>query len=376
MSVSDLSIFGGVDYDEGGGPTRAERRRQQRRRKRRNPLGPILGVLLIIVLVAGIVYGGRKVLNSFGGTPDYAGNGTGAVTVQVHSGDTAADIATTLTRLGVVKSEKAFRDAAKKDPRSPSIQPGYYRLHKQMSGKSALTLLLDPLARLQSKFTVPEGRSVTETLQIIATKAGVPLAQLQAAAKNTAALGLPDYAGGRLEGFLFPATYDIDPGTSAVKILQTMVSTYKQRVDDTGLSARAGALGISPYQMLTVASLLEEEAITPDFTKVARVVYNRVQRGQRLELDSTVNYALHRNRVKVSLQDIQVSSPYNTYRRTGLPPTPITNPGVVAIQAALHPAAGPWLYFVKIDKSGRTYFTEDYNDFLTHKAQAQAAGVF
>ncbi|MEN3358087.1 MAG: hypothetical protein V7637_2069 [Mycobacteriales bacterium] len=372
--MSDLSIFGGVEYDEG--PTRAERRRQHRRRKRRNPLGPVLAVLVIIALVGGIVYGGQHLLGSFGKTPDYAGAGTGNVTVQVHSGDTAGDIATTLTKLGVVKSEKAFRNAAKKDPRSPSIQPGFYKLHKQMSGQSAVTLLLDPAARLQSKFTVPEGLPTSEVLARISKATKVPLAQLQAAAKNTAGLGLPAYAGGRLEGFLFPATYDIDPGTPAVKILQTMVATYKQRVDDSGLSAQAAALGITPYKMLTVASLVEEEAITVDFTKVARVVYNRVQAGQRLEFDSTINYALHRNRIKVSVQDTQIDSPYNTYRHAGLTPTPICNPGEVAIKAALHPAPGDWLYFVKIDKSGRSYFTSDYQDFQNHKAQAQAAGVF
>jgi UPF0755 protein len=372
--VSDLSIFG-VEYDEG--PSRADRRRHHRRRRRRNPLGPLLGVLLIISLVAGIAYGGRHLLGTFGGkAADYAGEGSGTVTVRVKPGDTATDIAATLTQLGVVKSERAFRDAAKDDPRSPGIQPGFYRLRKQMSGQSALLLLLDPAARVQSKLTVPEGLSAAATLKLIAAKTGTPLAQLQAAAKAPAALGLPDYAGGRLEGFLFPATYDFDPGTPAARILQTMVATYKQRVDDSGLSARAGALGMTRYAMLTVASLLEEEAITSDFTKVARVVYNRISHGQRLELDSTVNYALGRSRVRVSEQDLQVNSPYNTYRRGGLPPTPIANPGVVAIQAALHPAAGPWLYFVKADKSGRSYFTADYQDFLNAKAQAQAAGIY
>jgi uncharacterized YceG family protein len=375
VSVSDLSIFGGVDYDEG--PTRAERRRHHRRRRRRSPLGPLLGVLLIIGLVGGIVYGGRMILGKFGGeVPDYAGEGAGAVTVQVKTGDTATDIAVTLTKLGVVKSERAFRDAAKDDPRSPSIQPGFYRLRKQMSGQAALTLLLDPASRVQSKFTVPEGLSTVETLKIISKKTGIALPQLQAAAKNTAALDLPAYAQGHLEGFLFPATYDLDPGTPAVQILRRLVATYKQRVDDTGLLAGAGALRVTPYALLTIASLVEEEAITPDFTKVARVIYNRVGIGQRLELDSTVNYALGRNRVRVSAQDLEVNSPYNTYRRTGLPPTPISNPGVTAIQAALHPAAGPWLYFVKADKSGRSYFTADYQDFLQAKQQAQAAGIF
>lgn len=373
--MSDLSIFGGVDYDEG--PTRAERRRHHRRRRRRNPLGPVLGVLLILALVGGIVYGGRIILGKFNGeVPDYAGEGTGAVTVQVKSGDTATDIAATLVKVGVVKSEKAFRDAAKDDPRSPSIQPGFYRLHKQMSGQAALLLLLDPTSRVQSKLAVPEGLTAAEIFKIISTKTGTPLAQLQAAAKNTAALGLPDYAAGHLEGFLFPATYDIDPGTPPLQILRTLVATYKQRVDDSGLLAQAGSLQLTPYELLTVASLLEEEAITSDFTKVARVIYNRVSVGQRLELDSTVNYALHRSRVRVSAQDLEVPSPYNTYRRAGLPPTPISNPGVAAIQAALRPAAGPWLYFVKADKSGRSYFTADYQDFLAHKAAAQQAGIY
>jgi UPF0755 protein len=372
--VSDLSIFG-VEYDER--PTRADRRRQQhRRRRRRNPFGPILGVLLIVALVAGIGYGGRKLLSRFGDVPDFPGEGTGTVLVQVRTGDTATDIAATLTERGVVKSERAFRDAAKEDPRSPSIQPGHYKLRREMSAQSALVLLLDPASRVQSKVTVPEGQSVAETLKILSTKTGVALPALQAAAKNTAALGLPGYARGRLEGFLFPATYEFDPGTQPAAILRKMVLTYRQRVEDSGLSARARALRLSPYELITVASLLEEEAITSDFSKVARVIYNRISIGQRLELDSTVNYALGRNRARVSVQDTEVNSPYNTYRREGLPPGPIANPGVGAIQAALRPARGDWLYFVKADKSGRSYFTADYADFLNAKNRAQAAGVY
>lgn len=373
MSVSDLSIFG-VEYDDQ--PSRSERRRTHRRRRRRGPLGPLLGLLLIVALVVGIVYGGRKVLGSFGDVPDYAGQGAGTVTVQVKTGDTATDIATTLTRLGVVKSERAFRDAAKNDPRSPTIQPGYYRLRKTMSAQAALELLLAPTSRLEYKFTIPEGRTVSETLTVIAAKTRIPLTRLQAAARNTAALGLPTYSGGHLEGFLFPATYEFDPGTAPAAILRRMVLTYRQRVDDSGLSGQAAALGISPYKALSVASIIEEEAITPDFSKVARVIYNRLQSGQPLQLDSTVNYALGHRRGRVSVQDTQVTSPYNTYRVTGLPPTPISNPGLNALQAALRPAAGPWLYFVTKDKAGRSYFTADYQDFLNHKAAAQAAGLY
>jgi UPF0755 protein len=373
---SELSTFFASDYDDGH--TRAQRRRQRRRRRRRRrgPLGALLVLLVIGGLVAGIVYGGRSVLTRLGTVPDYPGAGTGSVRVEVQRGDTASDIAATLARAGVVKSERAFREAAKDDPRSVGIQPGYYRLRKQMSGVAALGMLLDPASRLLSRVTVPEGLIAAEILKLLAAKTGRSLAALQAAARDTAMLGLPGYARGRLEGFLFPATYDFDPGTRPAEMLRQMVATYRDKVDEQALAAAAKALGLSPYQLLTVGSLVEEEAVTPDFAKVARVIYNRLHRGQRLELDSTVNYALGRNRVRVSTKDLQVSSPYNTYRQEGLPPTPISNPGLGAIDAAVHPTAGPWLYFVKADKSGRSYFTADYQDFLRAKARAQAAGVY
>ena len=372
--MSELSIFG-VEHDERR-PTRAQRRRQQKRRRRRNPLGPLLAVLLIVLLIGGIVVGARRVMARLGDVPDYAGAGTGAVTVEVKRGDTATDIAATLVAKGVVKSERAFTDAARNDPRSPSIQPGFYRVRKQMSAEAALVALLDRGARVLARYTVPEGLSVAATLKIIASKTTVPLAQLQAASRKPAALGLPGYAGGKLEGFLFPATYDVDPGMTATDVLGQMVTTYRQRVDDSGLSAQAAARNITPYEMLTVASLVEEEAVEPDFGKVARVIYNRVREGKRLELDSTVNYALGRNRVRVSLEDLDVASPYNTYRNAGLPPGPIASPGIAAIEAALRPASGPWIYFVKADRSGRSYFTADYQDFLAAKARAKAAGIY
>jgi UPF0755 protein len=385
--VSDLSIFGS-GYDEGprygeghtrAEPTRAERRRAQQRRQRRGrgPLVPVLLVLLIIGLVGGILWGGKRMLSQFSGeTPDFAGAGTGSVVIPVKDGDTAGDIALTLEKLGVVKSEKAFRDVAKSDGRSAGIQPGKYKLRKQMSAASALDLLLDPGSRVVTKFTLPEGLSVAEALKIISTKSGTPLATMQAAARNTAALGLPPYAKGHLEGVLWPATYVFDPGTPAPTMLKTIITTYREKVDDSGLSAQATRLGVTPYELLTVASLVEEEAITPDFGKVARVIYNRLNVDQRLQLDSTVNYALNRSRIRVSSADLEVDSPYNTYRNNGLPPTPISSPGLAALNAALHPTPGPWRYFVKANKNGLSYFTGDLEDFNAHKAAAQEAGIF
>jgi UPF0755 protein len=372
-------FFGGGG---GGEPvTRAERRRGRpdRPRRRRGPLVPVLAIVLVIGLLAGGYYGGRRALGAFGGAPaDYAGAGTGSVLIQVHDGDTATDIATTLVQKGVVKTEKAFRNAAKGDARSAGIQPGFYKLHKQMSAASALTLLLDPIARVLYKITIPEGLSVAAILARLSKATSTPVAQLQAAAKDTAALGLPDYAKGRLEGFLWPATYKFDPGTEAATMLKKMVATYRSNVDASGLSAQAAAANITPYEMVTVASLIEAEGKTPDFTKISRVVYNRLDAGQRLEFDSTVNYAMNGNAVAIKTKqlNIEINSPYNTYNIKGLPPGPISNPGANAIKAALHPAQGPWLYFVVKDKAGNSYFTADFQDFQTHKQAAIAAGLF
>ena len=370
---SDLSTFFGSGYEEA--PTRAQRRRQQHRRhrrRRRGPLGVLLALLVVGGLVAGIVYGGRSMLARLGTVPDYPGAGTGSVQIQVRPGDTATDIAAALTKAGVVKSERAFRDAAKDDPRSTRIQPGYYRMRKQMSGAAALALMLDPSSRLLSRVTVPEGRTAAEILELLAAKTGRPLSALQAAARDTARLGLPSYAKGRLEGFLFPATYDFDPGTSPAEMVREMVATYRDKVDDAALAGGAKALGISPYQVVVVASLVEREAAVADEQgKIARVIYNRLDQDFYLGVDAAVLYGLGRTGGTLTEADLAKVTPYNTRVVKGLPPTPIASPGLAAIDAALHPAAGPWLYYVR-QKGGRHFFTADRDEFNAAKARCQA----
>jgi UPF0755 protein len=223
--------------------------------------------------------------------------------------------------------------------------------------------------------TIPEGFSAKEVYALLAKKTRVPVAQFVAAARNPQALGAP--AGVRnIEGLLFPATYDFDPGTPAADMLKEMVSAFNDRVDLPTLGASGQARRLNWYQVLTIASMLEEEAITDDFGKVATVIDNRLSEGQRLGMDSTINYALGRSRIRVSEHETFIESPYNTYRHSGLTPTPIANPGLKAIQAAMNPTPGPWLYFVKINKDGHSYFTASYSDFLVHKQQAQANGIY
>ena len=371
-----------LSFFDSGGPdqsTRAERRRRQqkqRKRRRRRVVGPLLALVVVVALAGGALYGGRSLVSRFATVQDYVGSGAGSATIEVKSGDTATDIAAALVKAGVVKSERAFRNAAKNDPRSVTIQPGFYKLHLQMSGVAALTLMLDPKARLLTRLTVPEGLTVAATLELIAKRTGMKLAAVQAAAKDIADLSLPSYAKGRLEGFLFPSTYDVDPGTTPIDLLHTMVDTYKQKTDDVGLVSGASAVGLTPYQVLVVASLIERETRLPDErSKVARVIYNRLDRNFYLGVDASVLYGLGRSSGALTKSDLDKVTPYNTRLVKGLPPTPIANPGVASINGALHPAGGSWLYYVLQDKSGRHFFTADPDAFNTAAAQCRKIGL-
>lgn len=335
--------------------------------------GVLVALAVLLVVGTGAVLGGRALLSALGGPPpDYDGAGTGEAKVQVVKGATASAIGEALERADVVKSAAAFVRVARKDERSLRIQPGWYRLRLQMSASLALDLLLDPKSRLRSRVTIPEGTTVERTLQLIAKNvSGVPLASLREAVENPAALGLPSYASGRLEGFLFPATYDFEPGTSAVEILSTLIQEYEVRAERLGLAERAKALGITPYEALVIASLVEgETGHASDRGKVARVVYNRLKIPMRLQFDSTVKYAYGLRGVtktRLLYRDLDIDSPYNTYRHDGLPPAPINSPGEEAFEAALEPTPGDWLYFVVIDKAGRSAFAETAEEFARLK---------
>jgi UPF0755 protein len=339
--------------------------------RRRGAVAVLLSLLLIGGLGAGGLLGVRALVGTVRGAgDDYSGEGSGTVVVQVHTGDTASDIATALTRAGVVKSATAFRRAANADARSRGLQPGFYQLKRRMSAGEALALMLDPVALVQSRVTVPEGTTAAATLDLLARHAGIPVESSRGALARPAELGLPGYAKGRAEGFLFPATYRFPPGTTAGQALTEMVRRYQRAADELGIDAKAGAVGRTPYEVLIVASIVQGEAKLPeDFPKVATVIYNRLARGMPLQMDSTINYVLPERKGHLTTADININSPYNSYRVPGLPPTPIGAPGEMALRAALSPAPGALLYFVTIDRAGHNAFTDSYQEFLRLKAE-------
>ena len=354
---------------------------RRRRRRRRQGIARTLAVLVVLAIVGALAVGGLVVARSLFGSSaaeDYPGPGSGEATVQIAPGDTAGDVADTLAAQDVVASRQAFFEVAAQDERSTSLQPGFYALKKEMAAADALELLLDPASRIVGRVTVPEGLTAAQTLETLAEGTDIPLEQYQAAAKDVGSLGLPDYAQGQLEGFLFPATYTVEPGTTATQVLAQMVDRFEQAAEDVDLVAGAERLGYTPYEIVVVASLIEREVRKDDeYPKVARVVYNRLEQGIPLGIDASILYGVGKTAGgEVTASDLAAETPYENRRRTGLPPTPIAAPGEATLQGALAPAEGDILYYVLASKDGTTFFTNDYQEFLDQRDKSRAEGVF
>jgi UPF0755 protein len=362
-----------------GGPspepiTRRSQVRARERRSRRRRRRSLLAVVLALAVVGGggyAAYAGLAPLIARLTAPnDFAGPGAGEVTVEIVGGDSGRSIGSTLVRVGVVKTVSAFVDAYSAEPRSGSIQPGLYRLRRQMKSSGALALLLQPSSRLQVMVTIPEGKRAAQILDILAKSLGLDRRALEAATRpsGVAALGLPAAAGGKVEGYLFPSTYEFRPGTSAAEVLRTMVQRGVDERSQLGIPAGR------EREVVTLAALVQAEAgKTADMGPVARVFVNRLKIGMKLQSDATVSYAANHFGITTSDAERALRSPYNTYAVTGLPAGPIDCPGVAALRAALSPSPGPWLYFVTVNPdTGETRFGTTTADKAALDAQWNA----
>lgn len=228
-----------------------------------------------------------------------------------------------------------------------------------------------PEAPPPTALVVPEGWRSSQVYAAIDNALRLPPGTTRKSI-GKAALRLPGEAAGNPEGYLFPATYRIDKGATPESLLRSMVDTANSEFNAAPVAAGAQRNAMNIYQAVTIASIVQAEAATPvDMGKVARVVLNRLERGMPLQMDSTINYALNRSSLHTSQDDTAVESPYNSYQRMGLPPTPIDNPGEEAMRAALNPTPGDWLYFVTV-KPGDTRFTSDYATHTRNVAEFNA----
>ncbi|MFY0406072.1 endolytic transglycosylase MltG [Solicola sp. PLA-1-18] len=372
MSGIGLDLNDEGDGRRGGGGRRAAPRK-------RKPWGCAFVVVVVAALLVGAYVGVSKgagaVSGWINGPEDYSGQGTGEVQVEVKQGDTAAAIGRTLKSKGVVASVDAFIELANTDERAQAIQPGTYQLREKMSSKWALDELSDTANLLQTSVAIPEGFRVGQIVERIAANTDITEEALTAALDDPDSIGLPAVARDNPEGYLFPATYEVKPDTTATELLSQMVAKTVEVEQSLDIDARAKALGITTEQALTVASIIEYEAKRDeDLPKVARVIYNRLDEGQALQMDSTITYVSQRKGdVWTTEAERNVDSKYNTYRNTGLPPGPIGSPGERTIEAALNPAEGDWLYFMPQNlETGDTVFTASYAEHLKNVEKFRA----
>jgi UPF0755 protein len=347
---------------------------QERRPKRHRRLRWLAPWLAVLVILTPIAYGGFYAYSLYQNKyhpADYTGTGTGTVKVQVTSGDTASTLAPDLVSLGVVASSRAFVLAAEHTTGTGGLEPGFFVLHKHMQATLAYAMLVNPKNMVQLTVDFPEGMRLTQILaKLVASDPRITMSDYQKALTSPS-LGLPSYARGKPEGYLFPATFKIQPNATALSVLQQMTQAFSNEATAVNLTGAAKSVKLTPAQVIVVASLVQAEGgRLSDYPKIARVIYNRLAQGMKLQFDSTVFYGLGTYGIAATDQQLTSNSPYNTYKYAGLPPGPIDSPGAAAIKAALQPAAGDWVYFVTVNpKTGETLFTDSESQFEQYEAE-------
>ncbi|MFJ3233036.1 endolytic transglycosylase MltG [Streptomyces sp. NPDC086787] len=357
------------------------------KKKRRNGCACLVVVLVFGGGLGGVGYFGYQFYqNRFGVAPDYAGSGNGeTVTVEIPKGAGGYDIGRKLKEAGVVESVDAFVSAQAANPDAKTLQDGVYTLQKHMSAASAIELMLSPKSR--SNLIIAEGLRNASVYGLIDKRLEVPDGTTaRTAKKEYKHLGLPAWALNHpnvkdpLEGFLYPSSYPVAKGQKPEAVLKDMVSQAAAKYRELGLEKKARSMGLDdPWQMLTVASLVQAEGKThDDFRKMAEVIYNRLkttntETNRLLQFDSTFNYLKGTSNIHISESEINSNrDPYNTYTNKGLPPGPIGNPGDDALKAALSPTDDGWVYFVATDGQSNTEFAKTYSEFQKLKDKFNA----
>lgn len=370
-------IFNTLPGNEGAsGAAVASSRRTQRaeRPPQKSGKGLFAGVAAAVLVLMGMGLWllwneyGTRVVNYFQQEEVVNFEGGGAeptIEIVIKPGDIGETVARALERAGVTASFESVYSLLLADS-TITFQPGTYQLLTGMSADSAIAALRDPANRVQARFTIPEGKTLQQALEIIAETTSVPLSELEAATTNPTDYGV-DPPSGTLEGYLFPATYAFEPGVEAPEMIARMVSEMQTRLR---------ALDVPEdrvHEILTMAGLIQREArFDDDFYKAARVFYNRLDINMPLQSDATVTYwtGLYDGAGTSDADRADAGNPYNTYQIRGLPPGPISLPGELALKAALDPVDGPWLYFVSVDlRTGETVFSETFAEHERAAAQ-------
>ncbi|MFB6825203.1 endolytic transglycosylase MltG [Streptomyces virginiae] len=373
-----LAAGGGRDGDDGdddGDGRRGGRSKGGKPKKRSGTACLVAAVVILGVVGGGGYYGYNYIKARFSSAEDFAGEGSGdIVDVEIPKGSGLMQMGLILKKAGVVASGQAFVDAASKLPPGKAIQAGVYPLRKKMSAASAVEVMSDP-SKL-NVITVSEGMRNSAVYAAIDKKLGQQEGTTAETAKREVKnLGLPAWANNDpklidpLEGFLYPARYDLSKDSTPDSLLKQMVKNATEKYAELGIEGKAKELGLeNPLQVVTVASLVNAEGKNhDDFRKMAEVVYNRLKKtndvtNQKLQFDSTYNYVKNQSEINFNLKEAQAfDNPYNTHFIKGLPTGPINNPGLDALTATLNPDHGGWMFFVSVD-GNTTTFTKTYEE--------------
>lgn len=355
-----------LDWVEQGpeGPSREELRRRRHRRS----------VLLAFFLAVALLLG------ALGGYALWAMRGTSGgdpVRVLIPKGANAGEISDLLAEHGVIRAPLLFRVVVRWRGVGDEFKPGEYVFRKGLGYAAVIDLLKTGPPIEVSRVTVPEGKTVAETARIFEREAGIPASEFLAAVEG-GRRGVPILPRGvrSLEGFLFPKTYDVKEEATAEDVVELLLGQFRKEARTLDFS-RARTVGVTAYEAVVIASMIEREAKVPgDRAKISAVIYNRLRRGMRLEIDATVQYAIFQRtgsyKSPLTFADLEIRSPYNTYLIDRLPPTPIASPGLASLQAALAPADVDYLYYVVINEKGEHAFASNFRDFQRLRRQAQS----
>ncbi len=361
---SEMSFVGD---DPGFARRESGRRGSGRRRRRGRMLGYLLVAILSLVLGLGVGYA-RAYFSD--------GEVGGTVTVVVKEGENLSSIAAQLEEKGVVKHARAFVIRAESDGYATRFMPGTYTVRVNEPYPELVAKLLKGVKPPVVKVSIPEGTTLEQAAAIVAEEVpSITVGKyLTAARDDPQPFALQGYKkGATLEGMLFPATYEVDPKAKARSVVGAQIDAFTANFDPIEMS-RAKAANLTEYDVVIIASMIDREAmVAAERPVVAAVIWNRLRKGMLLQIDATIQYALGETKPLLTFDDLEIDSPYNTYKHEGLPPTPISNPGKAALRAAADPADVDFLYYVaRNDGTGRHYFSTSYDQFLADQAKANA----
>jgi UPF0755 protein len=336
-----------------------------------------VAVGFLALVIAGIAVVSASGLLSGEEAEDPGVVAAGERTVIIPEGLSAQDVAKILERQGIIGSATTFLIEVRLKEAAGSIKPGEYQFTLGQDNDSVIAALVEGPAPVTVKLTIPEGMSVDQVAGRLASEESIDATGYAELAADPASFDVPSLGGQglqpeTLEGLLFPSTYFLAEDTGAETLIQLQLDTLSEKT--AGLPwERAEALGVTPYEIVTVASMIEKEARVPEERAlVSAVIYNRLAAGMTLGIDATTRYALKKWTEPLTKSDLEVDSPYNTRRVKGLPPGPIASPGLDALRAALEPEEVDYLYYVLQDEEGHHFFTSSYEEFL--RAAEQSPG--